>query len=68
MQARGRQAARDCDAVSALVALLPSDSPIVVLRALAALQNLSCDPQSVRLIRRCGGIEPLVALLWSAPI
>ena len=66
MQARGRQAARDCDAVSALVALLPSGSSKVQLRAVASLQNLSCDPQSVRLMRRSNAAEPLVDLLRSA--
>jgi hypothetical protein len=63
MQPQGRQAAREFDAVPALLALLPSDSSKVQLRAVGSLQNLSCDPQTIQLLRRSGGIPALLALL-----
>ncbi|KAK9907605.1 hypothetical protein WJX75_006894 [Coccomyxa subellipsoidea] len=62
---RGRQAARDCAAIPGLLALLGTGDGRVRARAVGALHNLSCDPQSVRMTRRSNGIGPLVALLKS---
>ena len=63
LQAKGREAVRASKIVPALTSLLRAESAPVQAGAAAALANLSCDPQSVRLIRRTSGIRPLVDLI-----
>ena len=63
LQAKGREAVRSSRVVPALLRLLRTGSQTAQAAAAAALANLSCEPQSVRLIRRSDGILPLVQLL-----
>ena len=63
LQAKGREAVRSSRIVPALLCLLRAGSRTAQAGAAAALANLSCEQQSVRLIRRSDGILPLVQLL-----
>ena len=63
LQAKGREAIRSSSVVPALLRLLRGGQQRAQAGAAAALANLSCEPQSVRLIRRSDGIPPLVQLL-----
>ena len=62
-QESGRHGVREAGAVTPLVQLLDSPQCKVQARAVGALHNLSSDSNSIRLIRRGGGIPKLVHLL-----
>lgn len=66
-QDSGRHGVREAGAVTPLVQLLDSPQSKVQARAVGALHNLSSDSNSIRLIRRGGGIPKLVHLLRWAP-
>ena len=68
MQARGREAVRNSRVLPALLSVLRGGSLAAQAGAAGALANLSCEPQSVRLIRRSNGILPLVQLLECGPL
>ncbi len=68
LQAKGREAIRSSGIIPALLHLLGAGSQRSQAGAAAALANLSCEPQSVRLIRRSNGIPPLVHLLGFVPM
>jgi hypothetical protein len=62
-QEKGRQAVRDAGGIPALIAVLRSSDARAAARAAGALHNLSCDQASVRAIRKCDGLQPLIDLL-----
>ena len=49
--------------IPALVSVLREGSALAQAGAAGALANLSCEPHSVRLIRRSDGIVPLMDLI-----
>ena len=63
LQAKGREAIRGSNIVPALVSVLQTGSMEAKAGAAGALANLSCESQSVRLIRRSSGILPLLDLV-----
>ena len=68
MQARGREAVRNSRILPILLSVLRGGSLAAQAGAAGALANLSCEPQSVRLIRRSDGIPPLIQLLGCGPL
>ena len=66
MQVKGREAVRGSNIVPALLSVLQTGSTQAQAGAAGALANLSCESQSVRLIRRSSGIAPLLDLVQYA--
>lgn len=52
-QKNGRKAIRLAGAVPSIISLLGSDDTKVCTRSVGALHNVSSDPDSIRIIRRC---------------